>query len=47
MSVGFEEGRFVCPELGKGATIEAGKYLFRAANVWWRCVQYCVIASCG
>ena len=18
----------------------------RAANVWWRCVQYCVIASC-
>ena len=21
--------------------------LFRAANVWWRCAQYCVIASCG
>ena len=25
---------------------EAGKYLFRAANVWWRCAQYFVIASC-
>ena len=25
----------------------AGKYLFRAANVWWRCAQYLVIASCG
>ena len=24
-------------ELGKGATSEAGKYLFRAANVWWMC----------
>ena len=33
--------------LGKGATSEAGKYRFRAANVWWRCAQYCVIASCG
>ena len=29
--------------LGKGETI---KYLFRAANVWWRCAQYFVIASC-
>ena len=29
------------------ATSEAGKYLFRAANVWWRCAQYFVIASCG
>ena len=28
-------------------TSEAGKSLFRAANVWWRCVQYFVIASCG
>ena len=28
-------------------TSEAGKYLFRAANVWWRCAQYFVIASCG
>ena len=34
----------VCSELGKG---EAGKPLFRAANVWWRCAQYFVIASCG
>ena len=23
------------------------KSLFRAANVCWRCAQYCVIASCG
>ena len=38
---------FVVYELGKGATSEAGKYLFRAANVWWRCAQYFVIASCG
>ena len=33
--------------LGKGATSDTGKYLFRAANVWWRCAQYFVIASCG
>ena len=33
--------------LGKGATSEAGKYLFRAASVWWRCAQYFFIASCG
>ena len=32
---------------GKGSTSEAGKYLFRAASVWWRCAQYFVIASCG
>ena len=25
----------------------AGKYLFRAANVCWRCAQYFVFASCG
>ena len=36
-----------CSEFGKGATSEAAKYLFRAANVWWRYVQYFVIASCG
>ena len=41
------KGRFVCSELGKGVTSEAGKYLFRAASVWWRCAQYFVIASCG
>ena len=40
------KGRFVCSELGTGATSEAGKSLFRAANVWW-CAQYFVIASCG
>ena len=39
--------RFNCSELGKGATSETGKYIFRAANVWWRCAQYFVIASCG
>ena len=26
---------------------DAGKSLFRAASVWWRCAQYFVIASCG
>ena len=26
---------------------ETRKYLFRAANVCWRCAQYFVIASCG
>ena len=36
-----------CSELGKGATSEAGKYLFRADNVWWRCAQYFIIDSCG
>ena len=25
----------------------AGKYLFRTANVCWRCGQYFVIASCS
>ena len=34
-------------KLGKGATSEAEKSLFRAASVWWRCAQYFVIASCG
>ena len=23
----------------KGAPSEVGKYLFRASNVWWRCVH--------
>ena len=45
--VKFEEGRIVCSELGNGATSETGKSLFRAANVWSRCAQYLVIASCG
>ena len=47
LCVSMEEGRFVCSELGKGATSEVGKTLFRAADVWWRCAQYFVIASCG
>ena len=34
-------------KLGNGATSDAGKYLFRAANAWWRCALYFVIASCG
>ena len=37
----------VCSALAKGAMSQAGKYLFRAANVRWRCAQYFVIASCG
>ena len=43
----FRKGRFDSSELGKCATSEAGKYLFTAANVWWRCAQYFVTASCG
>ena len=27
--------------------VRCAQYLFRAANVWWRCAQYFVIASCG
>ena len=31
----------------KGATSEAVKYLFSAANVWWRCVHYFfIVARC-
>ena len=47
VSMIFEDGRYVCSELGKGATSEAGMYLFGASNVRWRCAQYYVIASCG
>ena len=38
---------FVLCLAGKGETSEAGKDLFGAANVWWRCAQYFVISSCG
>ena len=38
---------FICSELSKGEMSKAEKYLFRAVNVWWRCSQYFVIASCG
>ena len=30
--------------MDNGATVESGKYLFRSANVWWRCTQYLVIS---
>ena len=45
----LRNGVFIYSELGKGATSVAGKYLylFRAGNVWWRCTQHFVIASCG
>ena len=43
----LRKGDCVYSELGMGATSEAGKSLFRAASVWWRCAQYFVIASCG
>ena len=42
----LRKGDFLCSELGEGVTSEAGKSLFKAANVWWRCAQYFVIASC-
>ena len=34
-------------ELGKGETSEVGKYLFRAANMWWMLANYVCIASRG
>ena len=37
----------ICSDMGKSAMSGAGKYLFRAANVWWWCAQYFAIASCG
>ena len=43
----LRKGDLFFSELGKFATSEVGKSLFRAANVWWRCAQYFVIASCG
>ena len=43
----LRNGDLFFSELGKGVTSETGKYLFRATNVWWRCAQYFVIASCG
>ena len=43
----LRKGLFICSELARGATSETGKYLFRAANVRWRCAQYFVIVCCG
>ena len=41
-------GREICLFwAGQGCDEWGGKYLFRAASVWWRCAQYVVIASCG
>ena len=46
--VGAPDGCCIaCSELGKGAPSKAGKSVFRAASLWWRCAQYFVIASCG
>ena len=35
----FRKGDLFVLSWERGATSEAGKYLFRAANVWWRCAQ--------
>ena len=43
----LRKGDFFGSDLSKGAMSEAGKSLFRAASVWWRCAQYFVIVSCG
>ena len=37
----------ICSGLGKSATSEVRKYLFRVANVRWRCAKYFVIAFPG
>ena len=43
----LRKGDFICSVLGNGATSDAGESIsFRAANVWWRCAQYFVIAFC-
>ena len=34
-------------EFGKGATSEAGNYLFMTIIVWLRCAQYFVMSTCG
>ena len=43
----LRKGDLFVLEWGNSATSEAGMYLVRAANVWWRCAQYFVIAYCG
>ena len=45
--VGAPDWYCIASGLGNDATSEAEKYHVRAANVWWRCAQYFVIASCG
>ena len=37
---GFVLASTLCKyDLRMGTTSEAGNYLFRSANVWWRCAQ--------
>ena len=43
----LRKGDLFVLELVTGATSDARKYIFRAANVWWRCAQQFVISSCG
>ena len=43
----FRKGDLFVLSWARGVTSAAEKSLFRAANVWWRCAQYFVIASCG
>ena len=45
----FEEGRF-CFVLSwaRVRRVRRGKYLFRAASVWWRCgAVFLLFSSCG
>ena len=38
LCVSMIRGRVIyISELSNSVTSEAGKYLFRATNVWWRC----------
>ena len=39
----LRKGDLFVLRLGMGAMSDAGKYLFRAADVWWRCAQNFVI----
>ena len=43
----LRKGDLFVTEWSKGTTSEAGKYVFRAANLWWRCAQYFDIVSCS
>ena len=43
----LRKGDLFVLEFGKCAPSAAGKCVFRADNVWWRCEQYFVFASGG
>ena len=43
----FRNGDLFVLSWARVRRVRRGKSLFRAANVWWRCAQYFVIASCG